>query len=489
MKYKELVKSIVLVLLFFTSLLLSSQIFFKTNAVSKSESNNNVVWINKKLNIKDYFCPQSYFVNFGGSLHTVLYNSDEKKEITEIISNYFLQIDDLSSIIEIDYAVWQNAIEKKGVGFKLNFEMELDDIISIYKNDDVDFQEDFPVSQISLDINGDIYLRNKDKYYMSKTNIGKCEKLDFLINEIQDSYLEYRSVEKMYSLKKILQGDDDFKLNDELIPIMKIVDIPIIEVVDEVDITDEENMAIKNYATRILGENFIRKVYDYEGSIIYMTGYGEKALKIDNNGYFEYHEKIIENEEELTFLEGFKKSIDALSTINSLPSNIYISNYYKYNASGNEITRYEFNYSYGGYEVLLDNEESSAFIVEYNGSQLISIKRKYKKFISSINVNKIWESALLINVVIDKNYDVIVRNYLRDNKIDVYSETSQYVYEVLQNIKTLEIKYYLKNIDNEEKLVPVWKFEIGNRIYFINIYDGIIVSSINQEVDNGLEKN
>jgi len=489
MKYKELVKSITLIVLFFTSLLLATQILFKTNSVSTNESNGNVVWINKKVNIKNYFSPQSYLVNFGGSLHTVIYNSEDKKEITDIISDCFLPINDLNSIVEIEYAIWQNFVEKKGVGFKLNYEMKLDNFISILRNEDIVFQEEFLISQVNIDINGRVYFISNGNYYMLENDTVEIYELDYLINQIKDSYLEYRSVEEMYSLRNILEGDDKFKLNNELIPIMKIVDIPIIEVVNEVDISDEENMIIKNYATKILGENFIRKVYDYEGSIIYMTGYGKRALKIDRNGYFEYYQKSIENNEELTFFEGFQKSINALSTINSLPSNVYISNYYKYNKLGNEITRYEFNYSYGGYEVLLDNEESSAFVVEFKGTQLISINRKYKKFISSINVNEIWESALLINVIIDKNYDVIVRNYLSDKNVDIYIDNSKYIYEVLQNIKALELKYYLKSVDDDEKLVPVWKFEIGNWIYFINIYDGIIVSSINQEVDYELEKN
>jgi hypothetical protein len=274
-----------------------------------------------------------------------------------------------------------------------------------------------------------------------------------------------------------------------LIPIIKIVDIPIVEVVNEVDINDEKNIAIKNYVARILGQNFIRKVYDYEGSIIYMIGYGEKALKIDNNGYFEYNEKLLENEDVLNFTEGLNRSINALSTINSLPSNIYISNYYKYDKDGKEIVRYEFDYAYGGYEVLLNDKQESAFVVELNGSQLSLISRRYKKFISSINVDKIWESALPINMVVNKNYDIIVRNYLRDKDVTNYLESSKYIYEILQNIKTLEIKYYLKNIDSEEKLVPVWKLEIGEWIYFINIYDGLIVSSISNEVENGLEEN
>ncbi len=54
----------------------------------------------------------------------------------------------------------------------------------------------------------------------------------------------------------------------------------------------------------------------------------------------------------------------------------------------------------------------------------------------------------------------------------------------MQNIKGVEIKYYLKAADGEEKLVPVWELEIGKWTYFINIYDGVIVSSIDNEVNN-----
>ena len=483
MKSKESIKSITLVVLFITSLILSSQIFFRIESESISDS-NSVVWIERKENINDYFSPQSYFVNFGGSLHTVIYNLEEKREITNIVSNCFKNLVDYNSFVEIDYNKWQEGINQRGIRFNMNFDIEFDDFISLLINDNIEFDSKWNVSEVNIVADENIYIRSGSKYYSFNNINREIDKFENVIAEIENSYLEYKSIEEIYSLNSILDLDSGFKSNNNLIPIIKVADIPIIEVVNEVDIKNEKSMIIKSYVGRILGKNFIRKVYDYEGSVIYMIGYGEKSLKIDNNGYFEYNEKLLENNNKLTFAEGLNMSINALSTINNLPGNTYISNYYKYNKDENEITRYEFDYSYGGYEVLLNDKDESAFVIEFNGSQLSYISRRYKKFTSLVNVNKIWESALPINMVINKNYEVISKNYLNDKGVFINLTNNEYIYEILQNIKGVEIKYYLKAADGEEKLVPVWELEIGKWTYFINIYDGVIVSSIDNEVNN-----
>lgn len=493
MRSKETLKNLTLVLLFISSLVLSGQIFFRVNSQNKLIEERKSVWIENENIILDYFNPQSYVINFGGSLHTVKYKISAKKTIREGLSKFIKrQLDEKNDINlevkNVEYDDWQYAIDKRGIRFNTNYIMEFNHFMSMIINSEFDSEIKIKVSEVNLLQNGNMFIKNEDGYFLVNFNKDNIDVLKNVIVGFEESYLEYKTLEEMYSLNKILDDENQIKINNTLMPINKIVDIPVIEVANEVDIFDEENSGIKNYATKILGNNFIRKVYDYEGSLIYMTGYGKKALKITNDGYFEYSQKQLYEEDELSFVEGLNRSINVLSTINALPSDIYLSNYYTYKKDEVIINRYEFDYSYGGYEVILGNAKESSFVVEFSGSKLLNIKRRYKRFLSSINVEKVWDSALPINIVINKNYDIIVNDYIEDNGILSLKNKEKYIYKILQDIHKLDIKYFLRKVDYEEKLVPVWKLEVNNRIYFINIYNGFIIKNIKKGDYIELEK-
>lgn len=477
MKSKESIKSLLLFSLLVSSLFLSSQIFTRIESQSQAVNNELAVWKEKDNNIENYFSPQSYFINFGGSLHTVEYNYALRKDIRESLKNIFDEEFSDESFKSIPYSTWEDGIKKRGVRMGLPYEMPFHQFLTLIEGRKQNFTSDFNLNELVVLTNGTVLFRMADGFYALDNPKNDFSFFAKVIDNIELSYLEYRRLEDVYSLKNQLAPEtEDFRYNNHLIPIVKISDIPVIEVVDEVDIDAAGDSRLLDYANRILGKSFIRKVIDHNGNVIYMTGYGEKALKIDHNGFFEYTEKYNENNEVLPFAEGLNKSINAISTINDPPTNMYLSNYYTYEKNDRTIKRYEFNYSYGGYDIVLDKNESSAFVVEFNGAQLVYLKRSYKSFVNSIGVSNIWESALSFNQVINENYDVIINDYLAAKGIDDFSSIDEYIYEILQNIESIELKYYLMSNDNFDHLIPVWQLKISEMTYYINIYDGEIIS-------------
>jgi len=477
MKTKESIKSLLLFSLLVSSLFLSGQIFTRIESQSQSVDNDYSVWKVKDNNIEDYFSPQSYFINFGGSLHTVEYDYSYRNKIKESLKDIFDKEVSVESFKPIEYSQWQEAVKERGLRIQLPYEMPVHHFLTLVNGEKVETQLDYTIDQVLVLTSGRVFFEMKDGFYALEGVRDNFATFAKIIDTIELSYLEYRRLEDVYSLKNQLDKENsNFRFNNHLIPIVKISDIPIIEVVDEVDIDSLEDSRLLNYANRILGQSFIRKVIDHNDNVIYMTGYGEKALKIDHNGFFEYTEKYNENNKKMSFEEGLNKSINAISTIDDPPSNMYFSNHYTYEKNGKKIDRYEFNYSYGGYDIVLDEKESSAFVVEFNGSQLVYLKRSYKSFVNSIGVSNIWESALSFNQIINENYDVIVNDYLVAEGIDDFSSVDVYVYQILQNVKNIELKYYLMSNDNYDHLIPVWRLKIGQIVYYINIYDGEIIS-------------
>jgi hypothetical protein len=481
MKSKESIKSLLLFSLLVSSLFLSSQIFTRIESHSETINNTAVLWKEKDNTIENYFSPQSYFINFGGSLHTIEYNYSVRKELRESFKSVFIKDYTEASLISVENNEWQEAIKKRGLRMGLPYQMSFQEFLTLMKGSNQNFASDLKIKEIIILTSGKVLFDTTQGYYQLENQNNDFSSFSKIIDTIELSYLEYRRLEDVYSLKNQLAPEaEDYKYNNQLIPIVKISDIPVIEVVDEVDIQTVGDSTLLSYANRILGKSFIRKVIDHNGNIIYMTGYGEKALKIDDNGFFEYTAKYNENNETLTFEEGINKSINALATINNPPTNMYLSNHYSYEKNGKNIDRYEFNYSYGGYDIVLDKKENSPFVVEFNGSQLVYLKRRYKSFVNSIGVSNIWESALSFNQVINENYDVIINDYLVAKGIDDFTSIDAYIYEILQNIESIELKYYLMSNDNFDHLIPVWQLKISQTTYYINIYDGEIIQSNNE---------
>jgi len=476
---KESIKSLLLFSLLISSLVLSSQIFLRIESQSHSINNDYVVWKENDNTIENYFSPQSYFINFGGSLHTVEHNYALRKDIRAGLQRIFnIPLSD-DSFQKIDYPQWEEAIKERGIRMGMPYDMPFHQFLTLIEGESQNFQSNYKIKEMIVLTSGSVFFEMTDGFYTLKDLEDNFRSFSTVIDTLELSFLEYRRVEDVYSLKKQLAPEaETFRYNNHLIPIVKITDIPVIEVVDEVDIKEVEDSRLLSYANRILGKSFIRKVVDHNGSIIYMTGYGEKALKIDNNGFFEYTEKYNENTEKLTFEDGLNKSINGISTVNDPPTNIFLSDYYSYEKNGRQIDRYEFDYSYGGYDIVLDAKGNGAFVVEFNGSQLVYIKRQYKSFVNSIGVSNIWESALSFNQIINENYDAIINDYLADEEITDFLSRDTYIYEILQNIEGLELKYYLVSNNNYDNLIPVWQLKIGERIYYINIYDGEILSKL-----------
>ena len=71
---------------------------------------------------------------------------------------------------------------------------------------------------------------------------------------------------------------------------------------------------------------------------------------------------------------------------------------------------------------------------------------------------------------------MIINDYLVAEGIEDFSSIDEYIYEILQNIESIELKYYLMSNDNFDHLIPVWQLSIGQTTYYINIYDGEIIS-------------
>jgi hypothetical protein len=52
-----------------------------------------------------------------------------------------------------------------------------------------------------------------------------------------------------------------------------------------------------------------------------------------------------------------------------------------------------------------------------------------------------------------------------------------YVLSIMQNLKNVELYYYLDSELDAERLVPAWRVEIADTLYYFHLYTGDVLYS------------
>ena len=482
---REKYKNILLISLFLLCILLSGKILlggFVKNEVLKSDE----VVYKSFSDVQKVLSPQSYFVSFGGNLHTGLYSEDINRIIwdktKENLKIYLLGL----KYEEISVSKWNQLVKERSFRFELPFNYKIGDIyliLGIPKKDDK-FMEKY-VDTIIMPTNNtnQIYLGSEanSSFYILKglDRNGEYEFKKIVENIEKSNIIEYKRLEDIFSLRNLLNKKEDeaFKENSTIAPITGISDVSIINVSNSFD-----DMDIKLYAEKVFDENFnfVKKIKDIDDSIIYMYGYGDKILKFYKNGSLEYSEKLseINNNDKTDIVDYINISLNGIEKFGDIPSNLYLSGYSK---NQDEEVLY-FNFRIKGYNVFSnDIEGGSAYKIVIKDNKMVYFKRNIKKYVSFRELQKSnGYQTKSVDEVIEKNIDVILNRYTREKDIMLTDENkTEIIINILQDINKIDIEYFNSKNDTANLMYPVWEIKISNTIYCFDLYTGDILYSSN----------
>lgn len=488
---REMLKNAVLLSLFALCLALTGSILLDVSADNVKTSLNKDAKLNVIENAKSVISPQSYLVSFGGGLHTGVFSDEIRKTMwTEVSDN--LKIYFQTGIYsEISTDEWTQAVNSRSFRIKLPLEYSLDNMYQMFgvpiKKDAI---ADIKIDTIILPTseNDRIYLgdENTGTFYVLKgADRGDSYKVSSLIDNIESSNItEYKRLEDIYSLRKFLESEEDarFVENSTLAPITEVSRIPIVQVVKEITTVDklDDDIDLRLYAINAFGSDFdfVKKVRDIDDSLIYMYGYGEKALRLSDDGSIEYKEKINKSEStESSYILDLNLAIQAAKRFGESVQSIYLSGYEE-NVSDKVTSRvFYFNYRIKDLSVYtLGNELGNSFKIEVSDGQVTLVTKNIRRYVKTLEVDE-TRRVYSIDEVIDNNSDLILNNYIRDNELKFDSEKQyEYVYKFLQEIKEVDMVYFLDPKSNEAEMIPVWKIEIDNTLYCFSLYEGTPLS-------------
>ncbi len=491
----EKFKTSLIILLFVTSLALTYQLWLDVPIGEASDESNGFTLSEKDINLSDILSPQRFIINFEGDNHTAFFSEpyeiwnvtkpEEKEKIwiwekvKNELNSFFSNAFELESV---DHEKWTNINKFKSIRMDFACEIPANIVLSVLsENDNImdELEQIGEINSILISSNNleenTIYVANTEEkiYYRFKGQVISDNIKDLITNIKEFSgekeYISYYN----NILKEFLEVE-----NDILVPIFDDISIDTIDVTNEIHPSDTVQ---KRTLADIFFKNsfdFVKEITENNGSSIYMYGYGDKSLKINESGTLEYIEKIDEQMASIStdFIESLKMAVAFTDAYIGWPineQNAYISGYSIVEKDNKQGYRFLFNYRLGGLPVITPGEgQQGAIEVEVIGNQVTYYKRIVKKMAQKNDMDE--EIPNIINILI-KNLDIMKEKYISYNKL---TETMPHNLNVRELIDDVEIVYYY--VESEDKkdsgmLIPTWRVKVDNITYFFDVYEGKLI--------------
>lgn len=483
---KEQFKTGLLVFLILMSMMLAHQLWLDVPSwrFMPSEPSGNVKLEKKEgiVNIYDVMSPQRITVNFGGGLHTVLYADAYGlwEKALQILQerNAAEGID----IQEVDAREWEEVQNVKSIKMEFACRMPIEVLskgIQGALKDKVAFVDSILLLLIENNL---IYLADsqEEKYYCLKSSQGIEDELIEKVNQIElKEYTYYYSIEDIYGVS-----------NHRLMPVEWTESLPKMKTTPEMDTADD--LGIKSFAETFFGENFdfVRKIRETTGSVIYTYGYGKKNLKINSLGVAEYIEEIDPQKtaasvgvwEAFQIAFQFVQEHGGWTYSDGSSIKPFIKNILPVEREKKKGYRFVFGYRFNDVPVYHHPQIAGETLeVEVIGSHVNYYKRFLKEKASDAAYEYERESEdgemMIVTDIVNKNFDVIEKDYLRNHGQNLKeTDEEKRKDKILESIRPIGLGYYSQGAEKNEVLVPVWVLEVGNVTYYFDVYDGSIVS-------------
>jgi hypothetical protein len=489
---KEFFKSILLTSLIVLTVWMTKDLLDAKTPDVATQSTINVAKEENVINIDTIIYPQDFVIGFGGGSYTGVYSETTRENIwnitTELLPTYLNSV----NVIEEDEF---HAIKKtRSIQMKMPFPISMNDLGEAFGGDRwFGPTLNTPIDEmiISTSQKNRLYLANTETMsYFYLTNESEDDRIARLINIVnENNFTEYRRVDSLINFKNIKDEESQAFHNSEIIPITSLGNIPFVKVTKEIDATaDRQNSEVKNFLNKAFGSStdFIKRLEEMDGSQSYIYGYGDKALRLGIDGRISYQEKLsaTTQTEEVNFKEGLEIALHAIDGFGSSPQSLYLSNYETYDEADYNIKTYTFNYRVKDMNVFTKGmADGDAVRVVLKNDVVTEFTKNIRRYVKSIDASEIWTSGpMYVESLINENFAIVSKNFNEDMDVDFRDEEGNwqmttYVLSIMQNLKNVELYYYLDSELDAERLVPAWRVEIADTLYYFHLYTGDVLYS------------
>jgi hypothetical protein len=474
-KQIEAIKNVILVVLFFSTMLLLY--FFWENPMIESFNISRMIGeeeIVEAPTIQDVTRPEEIVVHFGGGIYTKLYEGEYDSWNQFILTCTQFGNDESLVVEEIVKEQYEKIMEFRSIQYEFQYGIPFNSLCSLYQITKVQSFDQIETASVLGFSAGSpdslfVYDGRKDKYYRLVSAVQDSG-LNNMISQIETgSYVTYYSIGTLVGTT-----------NQNVLPLSIETNVGEVPYSPEFDIRREEG--IIEFAQTFFGESldFIRRIEESKGSIIYMYGYGEKILTINADGSIEYKEKMNSSgsqQDYFTSLEAALQFIASHGNWEAFDGNVvkpFVKSAKPIEKDKKKGYQLIFGMELDGEDIYFQNGES--IVVEIYGDQVTY----YTRNIINIDLDTLEQQRFSTNREAFSAVNMIAQNYqyihltLLNERYDLSAIEADALFEAVSNlIDSVEVGYmkpeFKMHTNNE--LVPVWIVKVADIVFYFDLYD------------------
>lgn len=383
-------------------------------------------------------------------------------------------------IEEIPMEKWKESMRLKSIRYEFSYDIPLSylDALGATTIPQAEEIETFSIIAYSIASKESIFLydRENDKYYRMVSDA------DYTTLEEQISQLEKEPHNIFYPIDLFFGVE-----NHTLLPYDRQENLLTLASVSEASSssTDQE----RKIAEKFFGENldFIRKITEDDGTIVYMYGVGQKILTLHPLGIVEYSEEVDHNPSELSYYQSLTLATQFIAnhgnwmTIDGKEIDPYLECSTKITDRSKETGyRFAFGLKQNGYPLYNDN--GPQMIVELVGDQIVYYKRQIHTAYNSISREEnLPQQVVSIIELLPAKYTTLAL-VLKENGMEISDVSADEQFNsVIKQISAVDIGYFKqKNQENEEFFTPAWVIRFSSVNVFFELYSGDYLGFVNE---------
>ncbi|OPL07912.1 MAG: hypothetical protein AVO33_03320 [delta proteobacterium ML8_F1] len=476
----EKFKTFILVFLALSSISLTGIFMYETTGLEKDFNLNEFNFPTIIIDADAITHPQGLFVNFGGDSYTAFFFDEEFlwEKIHGTLGKFITE----ESLIRVDERRFTSNSKERSIKIVYDTPVPLGE----YFGDG--FNQELMVDEILMPLLGRNYIliRSGEAYYQHMLILDDeiKEAVKALENE---EYRVFRTIEDRFSIQTVLEENGiETGINTTLIPSSEITDVPFYKMA----LVEEElnSQVMEGYVKKIFGDDlsFVKRMTDYDGTIIYMTNFGKQVLSFSSEGLIRYTDNAMGDKDGGTtpdYRDDLQTAWDFIQYFEEGIEGIRLARH-EVTSQGSLFT---FAHSLAGTPIYYKGDlEGQALEVRVEKGKVVAYQSNYRRRYEEFRVSQFYGSAETFSRIFDKNFSVFSDNFRSDNESGFSRDTQVYVFQLLSAIEDFRFEYFVDTTVNTTTVIPAWQITIGNFTYHIDIYQGTLLH-VGEGQDRGLE--
>lgn len=482
--YTERLKTIIIVVLFISTVLLS-YFYWHTPSISGIKQSVNEHFSSSIFTSEDvpdltsFVYPKELRVNFGDSTYTMLQNDSAK--LWDSFLEAYISFTNMPNLIieEISEKQWVETMSLKSIQFVFDYNLPATFFESIGAGNfgQLEYFNSLSTAAISEASPTSLFIKDdsQGKYFRIISD-SKFYPLDEELAKINNTY------ENQYYPIYIFLGTENYAMapykTDLLLPVL----------VSEKKLVQRHENYEKELAKAFFGESldFIRKITDDNGTIIYMYGYGNKMLTISKNGVYEYQESPSTEDIYINFDKALSTAVSFIANHGSWKSydgeelNAQLKSVSLSTKGKRSVYNFQFITKYNNYPMY--GSQASKIEIEVSGNKVTY----YSRNMSMLNPDELAtyfpedRTNYQITDILSNNYQSIATTLINRGILAPDNASMDLFDLVISNISSIKSGYYSTVNEENIEYIPSWIIDFSGFMIFFNLYTGEYLGYFNE---------